>query len=138
VKRRSSSGRISVAGNRRHQARLGRRQQLREHSEVTAAGGPDPQRRVHVDPDHMPARRKPQLPLASKQHVPWVVFCWLVRARGTGRAVGLAPGLPLAQSGPTTPAALRALLEHPLRRLALQERLDEGMQQIGLVDERGV
>jgi len=30
------------------------------------------------------------------------------------------------------------LLEHPLRRLALEERLDHGQQQVGLADEGGL
>jgi hypothetical protein len=38
-------------------------------AEVAAAGGPDPQRCVHVDADHMPARRDSQLARAGEQNV---------------------------------------------------------------------
>ena len=56
------------------QASLGRRQQLREHCEVRAAGGSNRERHIHVDPDHMPGRRKPQLALAGEQHGPGLVL----------------------------------------------------------------
>jgi hypothetical protein len=56
------------------QTGLGRRQQLGEHDEITAASRCDPERRVHVDADHMSARREPKLALACKQHVPSFVL----------------------------------------------------------------
>jgi hypothetical protein len=60
----------SIATQRLDETHLSRRQQLRKHGEVSAAGGADPQRCVHVDPDHMPARGQPQLALAGEQHFP--------------------------------------------------------------------
>ena len=60
----------SVHRQRIDQPRLGGRQQFREHREVTAAGGAKPERGAHVDTDHVPARREPQLALAGEQHVP--------------------------------------------------------------------
>jgi hypothetical protein len=48
--------------------------QLRDHDHVTAAGRGDLQRCVHVDPDHTPARREPQLVLAGKEHIPGLVL----------------------------------------------------------------
>ena len=59
---------------RRDQPRLGRRYKLREHREIAATGGADPQRCVHVDANHVPARREPQLALAGEQHVPGLVL----------------------------------------------------------------
>jgi hypothetical protein len=56
------------------QTRLCRWQELRERGEVAAAGDADPQRCVHVDADHMPARRKPQLPLANEHHIPGLML----------------------------------------------------------------
>jgi hypothetical protein len=46
-----------VGAQRLDQTRLGSRQQLGEHSEVKAAGGADLQGCVHIDADHVPARR---------------------------------------------------------------------------------
>jgi hypothetical protein len=63
-----------LLAQRLDQSSLGRWQQLREHGEITAAGGTDPQRCVHVNADHMAAWRQPQLPLASQQHVPGLVL----------------------------------------------------------------
>jgi hypothetical protein len=67
------SGRPSPA-QRLDQTRLGLRQQFREHSEIRAAGGADLQGCVHVDPDHVPSRRKPQLALAGEQNIPGLVL----------------------------------------------------------------
>jgi hypothetical protein len=39
-----------------------------------ATGGADFQHCIHVDADHLPARREPQLPLAGEQHVPRLVL----------------------------------------------------------------
>lgn len=41
---------------------FGRRQQLRQHGEVAAAGGTEAECRAHVHADDVPARRKPQRP----------------------------------------------------------------------------
>jgi hypothetical protein len=64
------SRRPTVATQRLDQPSLGRRQQLREQREVRAAGGTKLKRGAHVDSDHMPTRREPQLALAGEQHVP--------------------------------------------------------------------
>jgi hypothetical protein len=56
------------------QAGLRRRQQFREHGEVVAAGGADPQRRVPINAAHVAAWREPQLALAGEQHVPRLMF----------------------------------------------------------------
>ena len=60
----------STATHRLSQSSLGSRQQFREHSEIEAAGGAYPQRCVHIDADHVPSLREPQLALAGKQDVP--------------------------------------------------------------------
>jgi hypothetical protein len=60
----------SVARQRFDKARLGGWEQLREHAEIVAAGGANPQHCVHLDADHVAVRRKPQLTLAGKQHLP--------------------------------------------------------------------
>jgi hypothetical protein len=60
----------SVSAQRLDQAGLGSRQQFRENSEVRATRGTDPQRRIHIDADHVSARRQSQLSLASQQQVP--------------------------------------------------------------------
>jgi hypothetical protein len=67
-------GSVRVDAQRPDQASLARRQQLREDSEVIAAGCADLQRSVHVDPDHVPARGDPQLSLAGKQYLPGLVL----------------------------------------------------------------
>jgi len=68
-------GSICVGGAQRlDKARLGCGQQLREHSEVRAAGGAHLQRCVHVDAGHVAARCKPQLSLAGNQHLPNLVL----------------------------------------------------------------
>jgi hypothetical protein len=56
------------------QASFGRRQQLREDLKIPAAGGADLQRCVHVDADHVAARRKPELALAGYKHLPRLVL----------------------------------------------------------------
>jgi hypothetical protein len=48
---------------------LGRRQQLREHSEIIVASRSELECGVHVDPGYVTARRQPHLPLAGDQHV---------------------------------------------------------------------
>jgi hypothetical protein len=58
----------SILTERLDQACFGRGQQLREHGEVVAAGGTKLERGAHIDSDHMPARRGPQLALAGQQH----------------------------------------------------------------------
>jgi hypothetical protein len=63
-----------IETQRLDQPRLGRRQQLRQHSEVRAASSADLQRYAHVDPDHVSARREPQLALAREQHLPRLVL----------------------------------------------------------------
>lgn len=52
------------------QARLRRRQQLREDREVTVAGSAHPQRCIHVDADDIAARRQPDLPLSRRAGPP--------------------------------------------------------------------
>ena len=52
------------------QDRPRRRQQLREHLEVVPPSGREGQRCVHVDADHVAARRGAQLALAGEQNVP--------------------------------------------------------------------
>jgi hypothetical protein len=47
---------------------------FREDDEVRAAGGTDPERRVHIDTDHVAVRREPQLALAGQQDVPGFVL----------------------------------------------------------------
>ena len=83
-----SMGSICVGAQLPDEARLGRGQKLRERSEVRATGGTDPQHRVHVDADHVPARREPQLALARQQHVPGLAL--LVADQGV-LAVGAEP-----------------------------------------------
>jgi hypothetical protein len=56
------------------QASFGRRQQPREDLEIAAAGGTKPERHIHVDPDHMPARRQPQLSLTGELDVPGLML----------------------------------------------------------------
>jgi predicted permease len=58
-----------VAPHRLRQTSLRSRQQLREHREVGAAGGAKLERSVHVNADHVTARRQPQLPLAGEEHL---------------------------------------------------------------------
>jgi hypothetical protein len=85
------TGRASVSGQRFDHARLGSRQQLRKHHDVIAAGGADLQRCVHLDADHVAARRRPQLALAGEQHVPGLMLLAAdqgVLAVGTESSVG--------------------------------------------------
>jgi hypothetical protein len=56
------------------QTRLGRRQQLREYGEVAVPSGCEFERGMHVDADHVAARREPQLALARQQNVPGLVL----------------------------------------------------------------
>jgi hypothetical protein len=56
------------------QTRLGRRQQLREHGEVEAACGAQPEGGAHVDAKDAPARREPQLAVAGEQNIPGLVL----------------------------------------------------------------
>ena len=60
----------SIATQRFDQPRLSGWQQFRERGEVTAASRSKLERGMHVDANHVPARREPQLPLARKQHLP--------------------------------------------------------------------
>jgi hypothetical protein len=70
-----TSNPATVAGTYRlDQPGLGRREQLREHSNIVTARGREAERRVHVDADYVPARREPQLALAGAQHIPGFVF----------------------------------------------------------------
>jgi hypothetical protein len=64
----------SVSAQRLDQTRLGSRQQLREHGKVAARSRCNPKRRVHIDADDVPSRRKPQLSLACQQDVPGLVL----------------------------------------------------------------
>jgi hypothetical protein len=64
----------SIATQRLDQTRLGGWQQFREHGQVSAAGGADFQRCVHIDADHVPARGEPQLALAGQQNRPCLVL----------------------------------------------------------------
>ncbi len=62
---------------------------------------------MHVDADHVAARRKPQLPMAGEQHVPGLVLLPTdqgvlalgVLPIGSGRPSGA--GEPLVSAGPT-------------------------------------
>jgi hypothetical protein len=69
-----STGSICAGARRLDNAHLGRGQKLREYSDVRATGRTDPQRHVHIDADHLAARRKPQLSLAGEQDVPRLVL----------------------------------------------------------------
>ena len=60
------------------QTRLRGRQQLREHSEIRAAGGANLQRCVHVEADHVPARCEPKLALAREKHLSGLVLLLIV------------------------------------------------------------
>ena len=55
-----------IGTQHRDQASLSRRQPLREHLEVMAARLGHAEDCIHVDPDHMPAWRQPQLALAGQ------------------------------------------------------------------------
>jgi hypothetical protein len=70
----SSGGSICISAQRLDKASLRRRQHLREDRELAAAGGAKPERGVHVDADHVPSRRKPQLDLAGEQNIPGLVL----------------------------------------------------------------
>jgi hypothetical protein len=79
------------------QTPLGGREQLRKHSEVGAARTGELERSRHVDPNHVPAWRQPQLTLAGEKHFPSFVLLPAdqgVLAIGTEPPVGprLAPG----------------------------------------------
>jgi hypothetical protein len=70
-----TSIRLTLAGTHRlDQTRLGRGQQLREDLEVATTGGGELERSMHVDADHMSARREPQLALARQQNIPGLVL----------------------------------------------------------------
>jgi hypothetical protein len=94
---------------------------VREHVEARAAGGSDLERGGHVDPDHMPARREPQLALARQQNFPSLVLLAADQgvlavgaeppvgsrfASGAGQAV-VAAGFAIFEpsAGPEVPAA---------------------------------
>ena len=65
---------IRFGAQRLDKACLGRWHQLREHGKVAATHRGQLERCTHMDPDHVPARREPQLALAGKQHVPGLVL----------------------------------------------------------------
>jgi len=91
----------SVATQRLDQASLGRRQQLRQHSEVTAASCSEPERGMHVDPNYVTARREPQLSLPRQQDVPDLMLLAAdqgVLAIGAEPAVGSTPASGAAQA----------------------------------------
>ena len=83
-------GSICVGAQGLDKARLGRRQQFREHGEITAADGCKPERSVHVDPDDVPARGEPQLALARQQNIPGFM---LMPADQSVLAVGAEPSV---------------------------------------------
>jgi hypothetical protein len=64
----------SIATQRLDQTRLGGWQQFREHGQVIAAGGAELERSVHIDADHVAARREAQLALAGEQHDPGLML----------------------------------------------------------------
>ena len=87
----------SIATQRLDQTRLGSRQQFREHGKVAATSRCDPERCIHVDPDHVAARRQPHLSLAGEQHFPGlmllladqgVLAIGAALSVGSGRTVG--------------------------------------------------
>ena len=88
----SFNGAVRVDTQCLHQARLGSRQQFREHNKVRAACDADPQRCVHVLADGMAARRQPDLPLARKEHVPGFVLLMLIRLLAVGAALSIGSG----------------------------------------------
>jgi hypothetical protein len=103
----ASMGPISFGAQSLDQTRLGRRQQLREHGEVEAACGAQPEGGAHVDAEDVSGRREPQLVLAGDQHVPGLVLLatdqsvLAVRAEpsvGSGFASGT--GQPFLFAGP--------------------------------------
>jgi hypothetical protein len=67
-------GSIRVGAQRLDKARLGRRQQLRQHGEVTAANRSELERGMYVDLNYAPARREPQVALAGEQDLPCLVL----------------------------------------------------------------
>ena len=98
----SPSSPNSIATQRLDQTRFSCRRELREHGEITAASRRDLQRSVHVDPDHVAARREPELTLAGEQHVPGLMLLMGdegVLAVGAEPAAG--PGPPWAQGSPS-------------------------------------
>jgi hypothetical protein len=56
------------------QPSLSRGQQLREDGDVAAACSTDLERCVHIDADHVAARRQPHLSLAGEQHFPGLML----------------------------------------------------------------
>ena len=92
--------RDSFATQRFDDTSLRRREQLRKHSEVGAAGGGELECGVIINPDHMSTWRQPQLTLAGEQHIPGFMF--LAADQGV-LAVG-------PESPPSTPSSPRALL----------------------------
>jgi hypothetical protein len=79
---------------------------------------------IHVDPDHMPARREPQLPLAGEQNIPG-----LMSLRGDQRV------LMVGQSRPSAPGSPRARERSSSRqarpRRAQNPRGPGGFQAVG-------
>jgi hypothetical protein len=67
-------GSICVGTQRLYKASLGCGEEFREHGEVTAASRSELERGMHVDPNYVSARRKPQLALAGEQNIPGLVL----------------------------------------------------------------
>jgi hypothetical protein len=85
---------ICVGAQRLDKACLGSRQQLRKHAQVIAAGGGELECCIHVNPNHVPALREPQLSLAGKQHFPGFMFLLTdqgVLAVGAALSIGSGP-----------------------------------------------
>jgi hypothetical protein len=72
---------------------------------VIAAGGANLERCVHVDPDHVAPRRKPQLTLAGEQHLPG--FMLLAADQGM-LAVGAGPSVSSGLASGTGQAVVAA------------------------------
>ena len=75
----------SIAAQRLDQTRLGRGQLLREHGEITVASRCDPERRVHINADDVPARREPQLALAGEKDIPGLVLLPAAQVKACSR-----------------------------------------------------
>ncbi len=93
----ASTGPIRFGAQGLDQSHLRCGEQLREDFKIAAAGGSDPERCAQVDPDHVPARREPQLALTGEQHVPvFVLLAADQRVLAVGAALsvgsGVAPG----------------------------------------------
>ena len=106
----------SIATQRLDQTGLGRGQQLREHTEVRAAGGADPQCCVHVQADHVASRREPELHLGGEQHVPGLM---LLAADQGVLAIGAEPpvGAGLATGAGQAVVGARSAVLGPSARL---------------------